>query len=49
MDWAAKNDHLNVVIWLHENRTEGCTKYAMDWAAKNGYLKIVKWLQKHYC
>lgn len=25
MDLAAANGHLEVVIWLHENRTEGCT------------------------
>ena len=23
MDWAAENGHLNVVEWLHNNRTEG--------------------------
>ncbi len=25
MDLAAANGHLEVVKWLHENRTEGCT------------------------
>lgn len=25
MDLAAANGHLEVLMWLHENRTEGCT------------------------
>ena len=44
MDLAAMNGHLEVVKWLHHNRTEGCTKCAMHYAARNGYLQIVKWL-----
>ena len=47
MDWAAKNGHLDVVVWLHENRTEGCSVEAMDWAAKNGHLDVVKWLHEN--
>jgi len=30
INWAAENGQLKVVKWLHENRTEGCTKWAMD-------------------
>ncbi len=44
MDMAAENGHLEIVIWLHENRKEGCTIKAMDMAAKNGHLDVVKWL-----
>ncbi|KAF1793424.1 hypothetical protein GQ600_21766 [Phytophthora cactorum] len=33
---AAGHAHISVVIWLHENRTEGCTKQAMDVAAQTG-------------
>ena len=44
MDDAAKNGHLEVIIWLHENRTEGCTSNAMVYAAGNGHFEIVKWL-----
>jgi uncharacterized membrane protein YoaT (DUF817 family) len=26
---------IDVIIWLHENRTEGCSVNAMDMAAEN--------------
>jgi hypothetical protein len=44
MDAAAANGHLEVVQFLHENRTEGCSTRAMNQAARNGHLNIVKWL-----
>ncbi|KAE9073979.1 hypothetical protein PF007_g25590, partial [Phytophthora fragariae] len=44
MDRAAKNGHLEVVKWLHQNRAEGCTSHAMDSAAGHGHLDVVKWL-----
>ncbi|KAI9981211.1 hypothetical protein PInf_008954 [Phytophthora infestans] len=47
MDVAAAHGHLDVVRWLHANRTEGCTKAAMDLAATNGHLDTVKWLHTH--
>src|SRR3990167_3699033 len=47
MGWAAKNGHLDVVVWLHLNRNEGCSKCAMDWAAMNGHLDVVKWLHEN--
>ena len=28
MDDAARNGHLEIIKWLHENRTDGCTKSA---------------------
>src|SRR3989304_1963442 len=46
-DKLAENGNLDVIKWLHENRTEGCTKCAMDDAAENGYLKIVKFLHEN--
>lgn len=30
MDWAASNGHLEVVKWLHYNRTEGCSQNTLD-------------------
>jgi len=47
LDWVASYGHLEIVKWLHENRTEGCTTYAMDWAAYNGHLETVKWLHEN--
>ena len=47
MGWAASNGHLEIVRWLSENRTEGCTRYAMSRAAENGHLEIVKWLHEN--
>ena len=46
-DDLAKQGNLDGIKWLHKNRTEGCTKYAMDWAASNGHLEVVKWLHKN--
>ena len=44
MDDAASKGHLEVVKYLHLNRSEGCSTYAMDWAANEGHLEIVKYL-----
>jgi len=44
MDDAASFGHLEVVKFLHENRTEGCTKNAIIWAASRGHLEVVKFL-----
>ncbi|OWY90660.1 LOW QUALITY PROTEIN: hypothetical protein PHMEG_00041122 [Phytophthora megakarya] len=44
MDEAATHGFLDVVKWLHINRTEGCTVRAMNGAAENGHLKVVQWL-----
>ncbi len=39
--------HLDILIWLHENRNEGCTVKAMDCASEEGHLDVVKWLHEH--
>ena len=44
MDSTAGEGHLDIVQWLHHNRTEGCTIAAMDNAAGEGHLDIVQWL-----
>lgn len=46
MDQAAGGGHLDIVKWLHEKRTEGCTKSAMNYAAQNGHLTIVNGYMK---
>ena len=33
MDFASMKGRLDVVKWLHQNRKEGCTKYAINWAS----------------
>ncbi|KAL2912489.1 hypothetical protein HK105_208061 [Polyrhizophydium stewartii] len=47
MNWAAADGHLDIVAFLHANRTEGCTPDAMDWAAENGHAHVVAWLHHH--
>ncbi|KDO28556.1 hypothetical protein SPRG_06414 [Saprolegnia parasitica CBS 223.65] len=47
MDNAAANGHLEVVRFLHFNRTEGCTTKALDEAIRNGHLAIVRFLIEH--
>ncbi|TYZ68282.1 hypothetical protein PybrP1_000695 [[Pythium] brassicae (nom. inval.)] len=44
MNNAARNNHLHIVKWLHENRSEGCTTAAMDAAAS---LEMVAWLHEN--
>lgn len=45
MDLAASGK-LEIVEWLHNNRSENCSTDAMDNAATSGNLEIVEWL--HY-
>lgn len=44
---AAGASDLEVVQWLHENRTEGCTTEAMVTAASSGHLHVVRWLHEN--
>ncbi|KDO28660.1 hypothetical protein SPRG_06515 [Saprolegnia parasitica CBS 223.65] len=47
MDTAASNGHLEVVRFLHFNRTEGCTTDALDGAIRYGHLDVVRFLIAH--
>jgi ankyrin repeat protein len=47
MDDAAAYGHLHVIQYLHENRKEGCTKYAMDSAAAYGHLPVIQYLHEN--
>ena len=47
MDCVAERGHLEIVKWLHFNRTEGCTTKAMDCAAEKGHLEVVKCLKEN--
>ena len=47
VELASANGHLETVKWLHENRKEGCTKWAMNWAARYDHLDVVIWLHEN--
>lgn len=47
IDGAAACGQLEVVKYLNENRTEGCTEDAMNYAAENGHLEVVKYLHEN--
>ncbi|EGG18700.1 hypothetical protein DFA_04196 [Cavenderia fasciculata] len=47
MDEAASNGHLNVVMYLDQTRSEGCSHNAINWASRNGHFDIVKYLSSH--
>ncbi|EFA82703.1 Putative ubiquitin-conjugating enzyme [Heterostelium album PN500] len=47
IDLASKHNRLDNVKWLHENRTEGCSKAAMIYASTNGNIQLVKWLHEN--
>ena len=47
MNNAAAYGHLDVVRWLHSNRSEGCTFDAMNYAASNGHLVVIQWLHSN--
>ncbi|KDO28668.1 hypothetical protein SPRG_06522 [Saprolegnia parasitica CBS 223.65] len=44
MDAAASNGHVDVVEFLHVNRTEGCTTKALNGAISNGHLDVARFL-----
>ena len=46
MDWAAKNGHFKIIKFLHENRQEGCTSFALEWAEKYNHNEIIKYLNE---
>lgn len=37
--------HLEILQWLHNNRTEGCTNLAIHLANDGDHLDIVQWLR----
>lgn len=43
-----ENGRLDIVKWLHENRSEGCTKWAVYYAREFGHFEIVKFLREKY-
>ncbi|EGG18527.1 hypothetical protein DFA_04021 [Cavenderia fasciculata] len=47
MDLAAKLGFLDIVLFLHQHRQEGCTTDALDNACKFGFMDIVLFLHQH--
>lgn len=47
IDYAAMNNHREVVIWLDENRPRCASSSAMNAAATAGHLAMVKWLAEN--
>lgn len=43
MCYAAKNNQLEVIKWLHD-RGYGCTHESIHYAAQNGHIESIKWL-----
>lgn len=48
MDWAARNNHVDVLEWLNANRSEGCSPAAVNMAAEAGNMEALLWLDEHY-
>lgn len=46
-DNAAAKGELELVKWLHENKTEGCIVKTMNMAAVNGHLDVLRFLNEH--
>jgi len=47
MNWAARINHIEIVKWLHFNRSEGCTKQALKWAKLYHHREVVQWLNEN--
>ncbi|KDO19148.1 hypothetical protein SPRG_15715 [Saprolegnia parasitica CBS 223.65] len=48
MDAAAAAGHFEMVVFLGEHRTEGCTQEGLERAWKGQFLEIVKYLEAKY-
>ncbi|EFA84713.1 hypothetical protein PPL_01705 [Heterostelium album PN500] len=47
MWYAAINGHLDILIWLHNNRNDGCCITTLDDACRYGHTECVKWLHQN--
>lgn len=48
MDGAAARGRLDILQWLYDNRTEGCSRTALVYAAAEGHSDVVRWLGERY-
>lgn len=47
MDDASISDHVDVVQFLHEHRSEGCTSFALRFAVEENSFDAVRFLHEH--
>ncbi|KAL3665622.1 hypothetical protein V7S43_009656 [Phytophthora oleae] len=47
MDYTASRGHLDVVKWLHANRSESCATAAMNEAAQSNNVAVMEWLDQN--
>ncbi|OQR88738.1 hypothetical protein THRCLA_22804 [Thraustotheca clavata] len=47
MNDALSNVDIDLVQYLYQHRTKGCTTAAMDYAAENGHLNVVRFLHEN--
>ncbi|KAJ8531658.1 hypothetical protein ON010_g14304 [Phytophthora cinnamomi] len=48
MDGAAARGRLDILQWLHDNRSEGCSTTAFLGAAAHDHLDVLRWLHQYY-
>ncbi|RHZ41103.1 hypothetical protein DYB26_002733 [Aphanomyces astaci] len=46
-EWRGRNGDLDVLRFLHANRSEGCTELAIALACEHGHLEVARWLNEH--
>ncbi|KAG2782944.1 hypothetical protein PC129_g15626 [Phytophthora cactorum] len=47
IDRAAQHGHLDAVVWLHENYSEGYSSETLALAAQCGRVKVLRWLHTY--
>ncbi|KAF0684424.1 Aste57867_23595 [Aphanomyces stellatus] len=48
MDWAAGHGNLDMIQFLHQRRTEGCTDAALSDALRGGHVDVAVYLLDHH-
>ena len=48
MDYASQMGHIDIIKFLHENRTEGCTEASFVWALQHNHIVVLEFLYENY-